>query len=125
LGDDFIRILVDFLTRPNARALRRLSVPNAGLAHDGVSAIAAYVTCAQEMEYLNITQNSLMDPVCRRFLRDALRNNKTMKEFACGSGGISRVEKMELQFAFSSQYVFCSMLFLSSFLPSFLPSFRL
>ena len=103
-GDEFTRILVDFLTRPHARALKRLSIPNAGLAHDGISAIAAYISCGQGITYLNITQNSLMEPLSRRFLRDALRSSKSMKELACGSGGISRVERTALEFGCTSRY---------------------
>ena len=93
-----MRILVDFLTG-HTLELKRLSIPNAGLAHDGISAIAAYVAYGQGITYLNITQNSLMEPVSRRLV-DALRNSKSMKELACGSGGISRVERAALEFVY-------------------------
>ena len=96
-GDEFVRILVDFLTRPHARQLKRLSIPNAGLTAEGISAISAYIACGRELEYLNITQNTLQEPVSRRFFRDALRNSKSINEIACRSGGISVAERMTLE----------------------------
>ncbi len=101
-GDDFIRILVNQLCKKGARPVKVLSYPQAALTPEGVRAIAALVVCAPQLETLNLSHNSLQEPQSRRFLRDAFRVSKSLKNVFLGAGGIRREEREELEVAAAS-----------------------
>ncbi len=103
-GDEFVRILVDMLSRPNTRKLKRLSFPSGHLGETGISSIAALVACSEGLEYLNLSKNSLREPHSRHFFKEALRLNKSITELQIGQGGISRKDRDALHFACYSKF---------------------
>jgi hypothetical protein len=103
-GNDFLRVLIEQLTRPNTRPIRRLSIPFAALSADGIHSLAAFVACTQSLEVLNITKNTLAEPASQNALRHALRVNRSLKEFYYRQSGLTKNQRDALLFAFQSRF---------------------
>jgi len=103
-GNDFLRVLIEQLTRPNTRPIRRLSIPFAALSADGIHSLAAFVASTQSLEVLNITKNTLAEPTSQNALRHALRVNRSLKEFYYRQSGLTRKQRDALLFAFQSRF---------------------
>ena len=103
-GNEFVRVLVEHVCRPNARPLRRLSIPAAALSEDGIYSLAALVACSKTLRVLNITKNTLAEPVSRDALRHALRINTSIEELYFRQSGLNKHQRDALAFACKSTF---------------------
>ena len=103
-GNEFVRVLVEHLCRPNTRPLRRLSIPAAALSSDGINSLAALLACSKSLQMLNMTKNTLDDPESRDALRHALRINTSLEEFYYRQSGLNKAQRDALAFASKSTY---------------------
>lgn len=90
LGDEFICVLVDFLTCPGARHIRKLYCPSAGLTDIGMGAITALITYSTRLESLNVTRNYMAYEDTKRALRLAIETSNSLREIHIQQCGFSR-----------------------------------
>lgn len=70
-GDNFILVLVAFLTSPRARPLRKLDLSDSGIGDVGVAALASLAACSEGLTELYISRNYI-SPRLRSLLFRAL-----------------------------------------------------
>lgn len=99
LGDDFLSVFVSLVTTPGAKPLRRFSFSNGGLTRDGIFAASALLLCSTTLEELNLTRNSISDPLARKIFSRAVEVNNSLSALnirQCGlaSDAVVRISRL-------------------------------
>lgn len=93
-GDDFLRVLVDFLCMSDSRNLRVFSYSEGGLTAAGISTIASLIVCTHSLHTLNISKNPVVDYLAKEHLLNALRINQSIRILYIRQCGLTKYETL-------------------------------